>query len=305
MSKEKISDAKKIAKGIEKLAKEAGVPIKLNVLRFEGGDDPIFLSLAFNRKKAIVEIAYDQMDKFSIIDYSLKERKILVSLAEPARDTTEMVYGILKDFSKATLSKYTGINYPAGTKFEVYSSKNGVSGKTKLTKPYLKKSSYYVVAKMPETRQLFLVGFDEKHMFISNLNDKVNTVDEALASLIPKELRGQSYVRQGEFFFQKLEPSQLTEALFKKIGSAYCESIDYGDSGRYHLHKPALGNGTSQMIQSDHEVDGMLSIDDKTSEQYVIGVVKNPRHEKVFLSTLHRVFVANEQVAASDDGAWD
>jgi hypothetical protein len=61
--------------------------------------------------------------------------------------------------------------------------------------------------------QRFLCGHDERHWFVAGVRDRVSTVTEARASLLPAEIRGlvgadelrrrrnKTFVRQGEWFF--------------------------------------------------------------------------------------------------------
>jgi hypothetical protein len=112
-------------------------------------------------------------------------------------------------------------------------------------------------------------------MFISELPEPVRTVAEAHECLIPKEIRGKSYVRQGEFFLVPLT-AQESKELFRRV--------NHND-----LHGP------EEIMDSDHEASFMVQDDD--SDEYVMGKIGNERHE-LYLDRLHRVYRNREVVRA-------
>jgi hypothetical protein len=279
--------------------KEVGISVVFSTLYEE---DNVVISTV-DRKKLHVAGASEAFENslIQILDSNKKERKALLALEEPNRTLTNyfnLEVSYVKDFTTKTLKKQFP-NLPTGTTFEVM----GVSPSTLEWKVYKSPikglSDYRVTAHVPTSKQLFLVGYDEKHLFISCLNDKVKTVKDALASLVPKQLRGKTYSRQGEFFFKEVEKSKLTANFFKALNAF----IEPGDQyiGDFSLHKQELDG---DYVRSDHNVSGSVWCDTATGKQYAIGLVTNLRHKSLCLATLHEVIVANERPDSSD-GMWD
>lgn len=235
------------------------------------------LSLSDDRKELYIAIEKENEDDVQVISVSKKFRQVLLAVKEPARNLYSntlpvKLHSTLKGKSQAQLKKlYLQHKGPAGTYLKFFI---GHSGRV-------------IGAQVAGGTQKFLIGYDEKHLFVSLLTDAtVKTVAEAHRSLIPKQVRGKKYLRQGEFFFLPVSKKQI-EAVFDQ------------DKG-----EPAVKTGLMKdNEESDHIVDiSYISYLVEGTTEFAMGRVMNARHKTIDLNGWHQVFVANE---ASADGIWD
>lgn len=130
-------------------------------------------------------------------------------------------------------------------------------------------------AVIPPSTTSFLVGRDESHYFISALPEPCNSVKAAHEMLIPEEIRGENWLRQGEWFFVKRDlPEKINDFDFYS-------SVTIDDS--------------------DHWTDSLYY--DKKRNQYCMGYISHDRHESLFLDGLYQVY-RNREVEPVGD-RWD
>ncbi len=233
---------------IIKTLKSFRIPAQINNLNPDIGQDTdaFFMSLDNPRKSLLL----NSKGRVEVLDGNSKLRQVILKVTESARVIKmDNSYATFRDRSHAIARFRMRYNTPDSTRFTYH------------------KTTHTLVARAPATTTYFLVGFDEQHMFISELPEPVRTVAEAHNILIPKEIRGKSYVRQGEFFFVPLT-TQESKELFKKARDN-------------DLHSP------EQIMGSDHEASFMVQDDD--DNEYVMGKIGNERHE-LYLDRMHRVY---------------
>lgn len=249
----------------------------------QGGFDGMFgiiLNLSFDRKSLNIIPAghaywHSSSDgatvdpltvpQISVTGYSSKHRQAVITLSEPARSFTRVVTIPFKGWlpTNDQFRSHFGMTLPGNTKYVV----------TNARRSRKKPSTATVTANVPASSTSFLVGFDERHMFVSMLKKSVNTVAEAHAELLPEELKGCKDVpRQGEFFFvpaTKKEILSITE-------------VDHN----YHLLN-ANGDDTDHVAS----LAGLCSYSPYT---YVSGEITNSRHARLFFDRWMRVVPNNE-----------
>lgn len=153
--------------------------------------------------------------------------------------------------------------------------------------------------KVPKTTMCFLVGYDEKEMFVSLLPKTVKTVENAHKALKPKGLRP-GWKRQGEWFFNPCTKKEK-EALIKEIEKKGMYSID---------HERPLESG-SEDHYSLNSFDFRYSHQIKTKEgeilkgkKYVSGFIENERHDLLVLDGWYEP-VLNNEIEGGEDELWD
>lgn len=166
----------------------------------------------------------------------------------------------------------------------------------------------------PSDTRHFLCGVDERnHPFIAQLSRSATSIREAHELLKPPELRGkkvkgfgknskvktkESVFRQGEWFFVKASPAELSmiESFLAKVPSQKKVPV-----------QPTRGN--------PHTVDERVSLPVRTGAQgrtfpasvYVRGKVKHIEHETLEFQTWMRVLKNEEKggsVVGSGAGSW-
>ena len=136
---------------------------------------------------------------------------------------------------------------------------------------------------VPASIQNFLVGQDEKHLFISMLPRECSSVEDAHKALRPPGLK-RTALRQGEFFF---EPTQRS---FKNF---HFGAFDLKESVRNREHwwiDQYDINSSTHLVAAMAEADGSL---------FVRGPVTNERHAPLWLDSWYKV-VPNLELEAPD-----
>jgi hypothetical protein len=121
----------------------------------------------------------------------------------------------------------------------------------------------------PEIRH-FLIGKDEGHLFVAQLNKNVLTVQQAHKSMMPSKLRKKPatyYKRQGEWFFVPVNSFHIDE---------YDKVISNGLT---------VGTGRAHFAESYVVHKGI---------EYVKGTITHPDHKTLLLKDWHRVYSNNE-----------
>jgi len=148
-----------------------------------------------------------------------------------------------------------------------------------------------------ETRR-YLVGMDERSYFMAELPRAVTTVKEAHRALRPGEVvdwesrrenRGRKAVRQGEWLFLPLAPSEARELdnrIARRMTVVREKARIPGRPGKPH-------------------VAGRLAVErgEKGDVVYAQGPVRHADHGTVHLNAWHRV-VANLEVRRERQGTW-
>ncbi len=240
---------------IIKTLKSFGIMAKIqNQHRDLIDNDAFFMTLSDNRK----ELLLNDKGRVEVLNGDRSFRQVILKVTEEAREIRMNNSGSYFEDRTHAITRFRRVyNVPDSTRF-TYNKRSNV-----------------LVARAPATTTYFLVGFDERHMFISELPEPVRTVKEAHECLIPKEIRGKSYVRQGEFFLVPLNKAE-SDKLFRN--SKRFDIYSFDDIG-----------------ESDHTTS--ILIEDDDSNEYVMGKIGNERHE-LYLDRLHRVYRNREVVRA-------
>lgn len=297
--------------------------------------DTITLELNSVRNKLIIDYPYLEEDKNSedkediaFIAGSKKFKQVVLSVSEEGRHVnrgvtinTAVVFREGK-FNQTILKNLFPVNMPKGTKYSLHMhdnsgilrSVNDAASAISLAKKSFMQTnpgssvrnktastaSFTMQAAAPKSSQYFLVGTDENHMFISNLPKAVNSVEEAHKILIPKECVGKKYVRQGEFFFLPMTVEEQKKYLDEQESSEAQLDVsitNFNDlSDTDHSASLLISPYSNHMFRR-------VGMGSKNGSWAAFGWIKNPRHEPLFLSTLHRVFVNNEIPGSGD--TWD
>lgn len=162
-----------------------------------------------------------------------------------------------------------------------------------------------VTAKVSASKQVFLMGYDESHLFVSMLptRARARTVAEAHKALRPKGVTNAA-VRQGEWFFEPVNDtlrSELDGLVEKNPGC-----LD-GDTWGTPLTNDEARNTSHYCTHVEHK-----------GKRYAIGWVTDrahngsygPRfrtrhHKPLLLMDWHRVIHNTEQQQATDNASWD
>lgn len=156
-----------------------------------------------------------------------------------------------------------------------------------------------------DSSRKYLMGMDEKHLFVCQIPEKgrvVNKVAEAHRDLKPKETRGTKEKRQGEFFFLEVDNKEINEIdekikclakdkLGREIFRAKNKSLNTimkklekgAGSGAYNFHNDGLGPRGNPHIAEN------ILVKDK-EKIYVKGKIRHPEHSTINLLTWHRVY---------------
>ena len=145
------------------------------------------------------------------------------------------------------------------------------------------------------TERRYLMGLDEKHLFISGLpKEDVNTVAEAHQALkhravIEAEKQGREIKRQGEYFFVLLTAREQEELMVKmeKDKRILCKR-----------------DKLSRNRQRPHFVRRLIRMRRKR-KIYAQGTVTHEQHEPLILPTWHRVYRNRETESPGISGFVD
>ncbi len=193
-----------------------------------------------------------------------KNRQVLLTVTEPARKLHQNItvyYKQIKYGAGYIWTNYVTTSLPPET---VYSFDDKPKGKQDFDRVKVA-----LTADVPGSKMYFLVGFDEDYCFISRLPKKATTVKEAHEILMPPEVRGKDYIRQGEYFF-------IPFTIPKKKGK-----ID-----------TCADNNIAGYYSTPHIADIKLEYvyNDGTPNILVAGNIKSKRHKTIHLPCVHIVY---------------
>lgn len=281
-----------------KLVKNEGLATVLN----QAGDGfPFLIGLPNNRKSGKVEYHLPQWEDIPpcdirVADVCFNFRQLLLEVTEQAREFEQRVNVWHKNKKrpppKDCIRKCLPITVPKETEVKVleHQAEEDVYG----NETYHKMKVSCKV--LNPTKTYFLIGWDEKHTFISMLSGPAKTVQEAHENLKPPEVKkaereGRTVLRQGEYYFIQPSKQELKAAqvIFKR---------NFGwVSGNTPLDD-AHGE------ESDHNASMIVYGRYKNKEYaFAAGLISNRRHKALFLPSIMKVVLNTEQ--PSQDNTWD
>lgn len=144
-----------------------------------------------------------------------------------------------------------------------------------------------------ENIRKYLMGMDERHLFISELPDrKINKIEDAVRALKPfdikdrKKRKDQKIFRQGEWFFVTATAEEL-EDINKNI--------------KLVMHKEAIPN-LDRRFGKAHTAENLLVIKDKI---FVKGKIRHADHKTKEFFNWQRVFRNTEKINTNTIGWID
>jgi len=309
-----VSNEKIKAKTVKQLQnviaalKKVGIPASFRTVPVSG-DSQIELQLDSARHKAELIARFHEVgeslsgktpkveplttEDIRVVSSDNKFRQVIIRLEGAARtvvrDVTEGVDSVDHKPKRNSLTRKFPVTLPVGTSYNVKLLKTvpNVPG------TYYKHTQHYrVTASVPAATTYFLVGYDERHLFISMLPKPVKTVQQAHRALLPKELQNKkkgSYFRQGEFFFIPVTKAEI-EIIIKENKEGGNANAD-GARG--------LTGSDPDVAEGDHFAS--VTVVHKNIE-YVSGCVSNDRHT-LFLNGWYRC-IHNMEIISGND-SWD
>jgi hypothetical protein len=227
MLKSEPVSTEKMLRLVKRQFKAAKLSLKVYDRRANGGAD-VTLSLPAKRDTNEIRLWVGRDVDFviDVIDSCPVRRQVLVSLKEPRRVITNKlrleVYQNRK-YSKSLLESFARdrLSLPESAEYEF--KYLGPICKVKGTNLFLHNVEY--TATVPATELFFLIGFDEKHTFISMLPTAATSIahaDEVLKPVVVKraEKSGLEVLRQGEWYLIKAsvkEQSKIDKAVRSRI----------------------------------------------------------------------------------------
>jgi hypothetical protein len=148
-----------------------------------------------------------------------------------------------------------------------------------------------------ETKRHFLAGMDERHLFITQLNDPAATVRQAHQALKSDEVRQAEKkvrsvaMRQGEWFLIPLRFDEL----------ASVEAVARGSVAPISRGKGIADGGGFFATGRPHVADEVIRVGAKA---YVRGSIRHPDHATVTLREWHRVIPNAQRVEAPTGVLW-
>ena len=164
----------------------------------------------------------------------------------------------------------------------------------------------------------FLCGHDERHWFVAGIRDRVSTVRDAKASLMPVELRpvaertkhgdrrrNAAYIRQGEWFFAPASnarlataPILINEPLMRPRGKPHMcdEVIRFGGEVVHLIGQEEVADRVyrARVLADAEYAKRPRRTVTKNPEVYVRGRVRHDDHATIVLKGWHRVHMNNE-----------
>lgn len=175
-----------------------------------------------------------------------------------------------------------------------------------------------------KVNERFLCGHDERHWFAASVGGAVSTITEARRSLLPVQLKDQSwsadeltqrhgarFKRQGEWFFVPADTSSIVG--FDKAQIHRSEPLLRPGGGKPHLVSELIRfRGIPVVVagSKEYSMDEWSALDPKDRpryyrmmhkdpEVYVRGPIRHPDHATLILPDWHRVFVNSEARSAN------
>lgn len=255
------------------LDRKLGIDLELNTKR-----NCLFIyPVGFAYSNDLLDLAEDNsfvtpedIPEFRLSAYDKKHRQVVLNLREQKRTITRTVsfYSSNEHIYNSNHNYTTrfGLTVPESTTWSVKNRKV-------VRDKYRFKHTAEVTANIPATDTSFLIGYDEKHMFISMLKNAVNSVKEAHQELLPKELGNRKdYKRQGEFFFVPATKKMIEN--ISSIDTDYC--LHHSD-----------GEDTDHFAQMHARIP-------QEPFHLVCGSITNSRHEAKFFDRWMVAYVNDE-----------
>ena len=282
-----MSEARTVS--VIKTLKDIGINAE-SYKRGPSGKEPFIIAVESNKKGGHLKIWEGESNIEVITDK--KHRQAILNVKERPRSITRKTRVTWYNNEEPTmeqmeheLREYFPVNVVGGSfKFKNVKVKKDTTYNTETQKEQPRDNFYYatisgeVTWKTNSRRTMsFLVGFDERHHFVSMLPETASSVEEAHAILRPKGLSKEAK-RQGEWFFDPVSQKKARELTnFIVANSSKVRARDLE-------------------VNSSHRALQLVEID-KT--KYVTGLVRDSReyrHEGLFLDGWHRVVRNLERV---------
>ncbi|MBN9663593.1 MAG: hypothetical protein J0H49_35675 [Acidobacteria bacterium] len=158
----------------------------------------------------------------------------------------------------------------------------------------------------------YLLGRDDGHWFAAAVpGDSVRDVRSAMASLLPAEVEGRAYTRQGEWFFVWVRDVPPDALYFRH------EPLSRGAGSKPHLCAELMRRGgATVMVSTAHpngidaaEYQRLIATDPdawrlnwrqmvRDAEVFARGDVRHRDHKTIHLDGWHRVYMNRERFAA-------
>ena len=215
------------------------------------------------------------------VSLSKKHRQATFTVIEEKRqlESREMEYHGSMSTAQWSLRGRLGINLPESARYTVVYLKEAT---------LYGKGTYKIVANVPKSTQHFLVGYDEDHLFISQLPKAATSVEDAHKILLPDGANLKSK-RQGEWFFL---PSDVDEDILNKSYESYAARNYY--SIELTSIKRSWGNHRASMISR------------YKNNTYVRGLIFDTTHRhKSFLLPNWMRAVKNKEIENYNSTNWD
>lgn len=241
-------------------------------------------------------------NSIQVRDTDKKSAQVVLMVHEKARWFEETVRKLLAgDEGKLTVAKWV----------EGIKSSMRWRGTYKITKIFVDKAdprrgSIVISRKTDDSTRYFLMGVDERQLFISQISQPVTTVDQArrcLGSTIQfaeGKRKGSSIDRQGEWFFLETNRYQrdYLENLIKKHLIAVHKKVAIGQfagrSGKPHTVDELV-------VLENNKVLGLLEhgFPVRNRQIYIRGAVRHSDHKTVRFSEWREVIANNETAAVT------
>jgi len=141
----------------------------------------------------------------------------------------------------------------------------------------------------PSEERWFLLGEDERHLFVAQLPSGATTVSEAHRLLRPQSLKnarvGKDFRRQGEWFFVEVDKktnARLSEYFSRATSGSTEKERKLPDSFSYSANSPVGTSGGRPHIAAH-----VLSR--SARDTFVMGSVSHPDHKTIHFSSWMRV----------------
>jgi hypothetical protein len=260
-----------MAKRVVERLEAVGIPARVasRAPQMGAGRGAAFIDIAGRGQagKEAIRIYPGEEGKVTFVAGSKRHRQAVITLKEPPR----LVVRVFKAANMTEAHKVADAD-PKASDPAVWKSLKG----------------YCYRREVLGSKRFLLVGFDEKHLFISQMRkkDKPRTVVEAHQMLMPAEVRGVPGVkRQGEFFLRPVSQKQMERVMMGVNRGTY----------------DAISNGW--LGGTDHR--GVIVVTHNTKdEEYTTGCVVQARHKALVCKTWYQVYRNREDQETSAGVGW-
>lgn len=300
---------------IIKKIKSAGIPTDLS-LEDDSTANTAALSFQLNELRNELLFLVDPSESpwefnLKLLDLDKSKKQILLCLQEPARKMTKHVDS--KFFSDRDITNKNDLRnlaishsrIPWFSAAQKETVRNIQISRTPDSQGY-RSIKAEVTRTSPESREYFLIGFDEDHMFISNIPKAAKTIKQAIKNITPPGLLTKNgelkagVLRQGEFFFVPLNATEMKQLT----------SLSNKDALHHYSHNEEANFERSSFTialekeddTSDHYYTNNIQDVFDTKLNFITGIVLNARHKPLVLNGWYKV-VNNLEKESAD--SWD